>query len=257
MADLNLTETDDEFEYDKGKNWVNIFGLSGKDKIIIHGNANVLGGPGDDIIINDVFSWIGGGVAYWNSPASIYVDLEAGYALDGFGTRDTLVNFRSVTSSGHDGDVILGTSKSDELWANGFNWGNRSPGSMRADLRGGVDTVSIHGSTLQNLKVDVAADGKTVTLTAQNGYSGVFSNVEVLRFKQNNNGVESEQIYNVQELIDFSKVGPATLIEKRSDGWSNGSPKALTFSFMSAAPAYGGGEGGVVLRWPMKRTKMP
>ena len=224
MADLNLTEGDDTYEYAKGKTWINILALGGKDTITIHGNANVVGGAGDDTIINDVSDWVSGGVAYWSSPSSIYVDLEAGYALDGFGTRDTLINIRMVSSSGQNGDVVFGTSKSDDLWANGFDWANRSPGTIRADLRGGNDTVSFYGSSLQTLKVDVGADGKNVTVTAPNGYSGVFSNVEALRFKQNNNGVESEQLYSVKDLIDFSKVGAATLIDKKTDGWSNGTP---------------------------------
>ncbi len=256
MADINLTEGDDNYEYAKGKSWVNIFALGGKDKIIIHGNANVVGGPGDDIIINDDLEWTGGSATYWTSPSAIYVDLEAGYALDGFGTRDTLVNIRMVNSSGQNGDVVLGTNRSDDLWANGFDWGNRSPGSMRADLRGGVDTLNFYGNSIHTLKVDITADGKTITVTAPNGYSGVFSNVEAIRFKQNNNGVESEQIYSVKDLIDFSKVGAATLIDKKTDGWSNGAPKALTFSFMSAAPTYGGGEGGTGFTAPTDAYKL-
>jgi hypothetical protein len=256
MADLNLTEGDDTYEYAKGKTWINILALGGKDTITIHGNANVVGGAGDDTIINDVSDWVSGGVAYWSSPSSIYVDLEAGYALDGFGTRDTLINIRMVSSSGQNGDVVFGTSKSDDLWANGFDWANRSPGTISADLRGGNDTVSFYGSSLQTLKVDVGADGKNVTVTAPNGYSGVFSNVEALRFKQNNNGVESEQLYSVKDLIDFSKVGAATLIDKKTDGWSNGTPKALTFSFMSAPPTYGGGEGGTGFVVPTEAYKL-
>ena len=256
MADLNLTEGDDTYEHAKGKSWINIYGLGGKDKIIIHGNANVLGGAGDDTIINDVFDWVGGSATYWSSPSAIYVDLEAGYALDGFGTRDTLVNIRMVNTSGQNGDVILGTSKSDDVWANGFDWKSRSPGSMSVDLRGGVDTISFYGNSLQTLKVEVSADGKTANVTAPNGYSGVFSNVEFIRFKQNNNGLEAEQIYSVKELLDFSKVGASTLIDKRTDGWSNGSPKSLTFSFMTAAPTYGGGEGGTGFTAPTEAYKL-
>ena len=65
MADLKLTEADDDYDHTKGKDWVNIYGLGGKDKITIHGNANVVGGAGDDTIINDAFDWVSGGVAYW------------------------------------------------------------------------------------------------------------------------------------------------------------------------------------------------
>lgn len=244
MADLNLTEGDDTYEHTKGKDWVNILGLGGKDKITIHGNANVVGGAGDDTIINDVFDWVSGGVAYWGAPSSIYVDLEAGYALDGYGTRDTLVNIRSVFTSGRDGDVVLGTSKSDEVWASGFESANNSTGSMRADLRGGNDVVVFYNQRFENLKIEVSADSKTVTVTTPAGRTGTFTNVEALRFKQPTPDGETVQNYNIKELIDFSKVGAATLIDKKTDGWSNGAPKALTFSFMTAAPSYGGGEGG-------------
>lgn len=107
MADIYLTEKDDTYDHPRGNSWVNIRALGGNDVITIHGRAGVLGGPGNDLIINDVFSGPDGAVAYWDSPNSIYVDLEAGYALDGFGTRDTLVNIRDVTTSGRNGDVVL------------------------------------------------------------------------------------------------------------------------------------------------------
>ena len=244
MADLNLTEGDDTYEHTKGKAWVNILGLGGKDKITIHGNANVVGGAGDDTIINDAFDWISGGVAYWSSPSSIYVDLEAGYALDGYGTRDTFVNIHSIFTSGRDGDVVLGSSKADEVWASGFEPNNNSTGSLRADLKGGTDIVVFYNTKFENLKIEVSADSKTVVVTTPSGRTGTFLNVEVLRFKQPTANGEDVQNYSVKELIDFTKVGPATLIEKNTDGWSNGKPKSLTFSFMSAPPSYGGGEGG-------------
>ena len=244
MADLNLSEGDDNYEHTKGKDWVNIRSLGGKDKITIHGNANVVPGAGDDTIINDVFDWVSGGVAYWDSPSSIYVDLEAGYALDGYGTRDTLVNIRSIFTSGRDGDIVFGSSKFDEVWASGFESNNNSTGSLRADLRGGNDVVVFYNQRFENLKIDVTADAKTVVVTTPAGRVGTFINAEVLRFKQPSANGETVQNYTIKELIDFSKLGAATLIEKRSDGWSNGSPKSLTFSFMTAAPTYGGGEGG-------------
>lgn len=244
MADLYLTEGDDTYEHEKGKAWVNIRGLGGKDKITIHGNSNVLGGAGDDTIINDVFDWVSGSVAYWDSPASIYVDLEAGYALDGFGGRDTLINIRSVQTSGRGGDVVLGSAKSDDVWLNGFKLVDKSTGVVNVDMRGGLDTVNFYDVSLQDLKLTVTADGRTVTVKSANGFQGVLNNVEILRFVKPTPTGDINTSYPLKDLIDFSKVGPATLIDKPTDGWSNGTAKALTFSFMSAAPTYGGGEGG-------------
>jgi hypothetical protein len=136
MADINLTEGDDTFEHEKGKPWANIRSLGGKDKITIHGNANVVAGAGDDTIINDAFDWVSGGVAYWDSPASIYADLEAGYVLDGYGGRDTLINIRSIHTSGRNGDVIFGSAKSDDVWLNGFKLNNNNSGSVKVDMMG-------------------------------------------------------------------------------------------------------------------------
>jgi hypothetical protein len=256
MADLNLTEGDDTFEYAKGKSSVNIFGLGGKDKIIFYGNATVIGGAGDDTIINDVFDWISGSVAYWNSPGSVYIDLEAGYALDGFGSRDTLVNIHSVHTGGRNGDVVLGTAKSDELWANGFKPGNNNSGIVKVDLRGGNDNVNFYDVRLQDVKVTATADGRSVTVTSASGLQGVFTNVETLRFFQQDPNGNLQQNYSINEFIDFSKVGESTLIDKRTDGWSNGSPKALTFSFMSATPNYGGAEGGTGFVSPNEAYKL-
>jgi hypothetical protein len=95
-----------------------------------------------------------------------------------------------------------------------------------------------------------------VVVTTPSGRVGTFTNVEGLRFKQPNDNGETVQNYNVKELIDFSKVGAGTLIDKRSDGWSNGSPKSLTFSFMTAAPTYGGGEGGTGFTAPTEAYKL-
>ena len=39
MADIRLTTNNDIYEHTKGKDWANIYGLAGNDKIIIHGNA--------------------------------------------------------------------------------------------------------------------------------------------------------------------------------------------------------------------------
>lgn len=244
MADLFLTEGDDTYEHEKGKSWVNIRSLGGKDKITIHGNANVVAGAGDDTIINDVFDWVSGTVAYWDSPASIYVDLEAGYALDGFGGRDTLINIRSIQTSGRNGDVVFGSVKSDDVWLNGFKLTDKNSGSVKVDMRGGIDTVNFYDVSLQDLKVSVTADGRTVTVTSANGFQGVLNNVDVLRFVKPTPTGDINTSYPIKDLIDFSKVGPATLVDKPTDGWSNGTAKALTFSFMSAAPTYGGGEGG-------------
>lgn len=255
MADLYLTDADDTLDYEKGKPWITIRAQKGDDKITIHGNAKVLGGAGNDTITNDVFDGISGGVVYWDSPAAIYVDLEAGYALDGYGTRDTLINVRDLDTSGRDGDVVLGSVKADSIWLNGFNWTNRQPGSATLDLRSGIDTVNLHGSVRSDFQIEASADARTVKLKGKNGYSATLTNVEAIRFREVlADGTYRDEFVNVKDLVDFSKVGPATLIEKPTDGWSNGTSKSLTFSFMSASPSYGGQREAMALWCPTMRT---
>jgi hypothetical protein len=91
----------------------------------------------------------------------------------------------------------------------------------------------------------VSADARTVKLKGKNGYSATINNAEILRFREVlADGSYKDEVLKVVDLVDFSSVGASTLVDKVTDGWSNGTPKSLTFSFMSAAPTYGGGEGG-------------
>jgi serralysin len=253
MADIRLSANDDTYEHAAGKEWANIYGLAGNDKIIIHGSAGVVGGPGDDQIINDVFSWISGSANYWDSPKAIYVDLEAGYALDGYGTRDTLVNIREVSTPGRDGDVVLGTSKNDSVWLGGF-WQGNAKGSARIDLRGGNDKVSIYDAAREDFKIEVALDGKSATLSKYN-YSVTLQNVESVLFRKVINGQNFDQSFQLFDLIDFSKVGAATLIQNKTDGWTTTAGKSLTYSFMGATPSYGGAEGGTGFTAPTAAYK--
>jgi hypothetical protein len=246
MADLYLTEANDTYEHAKGKEWINIRSLGGNDVITIHGNALVLGGPGNDTIINDVFTYVGGAVAYWDSPKATFIDLEAGYALDGFGTRDTLVNIRQVHTSGQDGDQIFGTSQSDEIWLNGFNWNSRSPASASLDLRAGIDTVFFHNSKPSDFDIKATADGRTINIVGKNGYSATLKNVEKLVIREVlANGKDLDHRFDVLDLVDLQTVGSSTLL-RGYKGWQSsgvGSPTTITYSFLNQAPTPGG-EGG-------------
>jgi hypothetical protein len=253
MADIRLSDKDDTYEHAAGQNWTNIYGLAGNDKIIIHGSAGVVGGPGDDMIINDDFSWISGSANYWDSPKAIYVDLDAGYALDGFGTRDTLVNIREISTPGRDGDVVLGTSRSDSVWLGGF-WQGNSPGTATIDLRGGGDKVNIYDALREDFKIEVALDGKSAKISKYN-YTVTLQNVESIFFRKDINGQNFDQSFLLLDLIDFSKVGAATLIQNKTDAWAITSGKALTYSFMSAVPSYGGTEGGTGFTAPTAAYK--
>lgn len=246
MADTYLTEQNDTYDHIKGKDWTTIRALGGNDVIYIHGNAKVLGGPGNDTIINDVLDYVGGGAAYWDSPSAIYVDLEAGYALDGYGTRDTLVNVRDIDTSGQNGDVVFGSSKADSIWVNGFNWKSRT-GVASVDLRAGNDTVNFYNVKPSDVRMDVSADGKVIKLAGNNGYVVTLSNVESLCFREVlSDGSQFDHKFNTIDLIDLQTVGASTLL-RGNKGWQSkalGAQTTITYSFLTQAPS-AGGEGGV------------
>jgi serralysin len=243
MADVELTAGDDVYTHPTGLPYTTIYGRAGNDRITITGGANVLGGPGNDVITNLVpAGQMNGGLGYWDNPAAITVDLEAGYALDGWGGRDTFTNFLHAHTSGRDGDVLYGSRYGDDIFVNGFNWTNRSPGRATLDLRGGDDRVTIPNLTPQQASIVASSDGRVVTVSANN-YTATLFNIETLRLVEVPNNDWSRRIdrdFRVIDLIDFSRVGADTLLAPGQGSWGG----AISYSFMAAAPAYGGGEGG-------------
>jgi len=215
--------------------WSHYFGLGGDDQITWW-SGQVIGGPGNDTIARDAAA--GGShvyAAYWDSPAGIVVDLAAGYALDGHGGTDTLIRIDQVGDGGHD-DRIYGNAND--------NWLGVSHGDDFVDGRGGFDTISTEGP-ISAWHIEVSSDLRTVVMSRIDGAHGwgtdTLVDVEAITFWN-----ESGQ-YLFADLVDFSRVGPDTLIGSPNHGWSPGQPgqpAALTYSFMSATPAYGSGGGG-------------
>lgn len=243
MADVELTAGDDVYTRPAGLPYTTIYGRAGNDRITITGGANVLGGPGNDVITNLVpAGQMNGGLGYWDSPSAITVDLEAGYALDGWGGRDTFTNFLHAHTPGHNGDVLYGSRYGDDIFVNGFNWTNRSPGQATVDLRGGNDRVTINNLTPQQATIVASSDGRVVTVSANN-YSATLLNLETLRLVEvpgNDWSRRIERDFRVSDLIDFSRVGADTLLAPGQGSWGG----AISYSFMAAAPTYGGGDGG-------------
>jgi hypothetical protein len=232
-VDIRLTEGDDLYVWDK-TSWAFIYTLGGNDTVRASQGADIDLGPGNDTLINLSGSrWVT--AIYKAAPQMVFVDLQAGYALDGYGTRDTLVDIHRVMLAGINGDEVRGSATEDEIW---FDQRNNS--TVIVDGRGGSDTLVFYSASSKDFKVDVSLDGRSATLT-----KGTFvvkaTNIESVQFLNNGKLTETASLVS---LIDFQKIGPATLIDKRTDGWSNGAPKALTFSYMSAPPTYGGAEGG-------------
>lgn len=238
MADIKLTDGNDTYVHPAGAEWAHIFGLGGEDKLHSNRNAQLLGGPGNDTISSESDDHWGGNAAYWDSPNAIFVDLAEGYALDGWGTRDTLIGIANVNSSGRSGDKIYGDQRNNNLSINGF-W---QAGSAFFDGREGYDTASLWDKRQEDFAMWVSADGRAFTLE-RNGYKVEVHNVESIEF----NGPDRPNFRQaISDLIDFATVGEQTLIASNQHGWKTanfGPGKTLSYSFMLTEPTYAAAQG--------------
>ena len=107
---------------------------AGDDEITLESGSTAAGDAGNDVFKlapgvsgNNVTLW------YWSSQNTIYVDLEAGFALDGFGGRDTFVGFHQAHGFKNNGDQGYGTSTSDSFYL-GTPWSNSSSLMMIASI---------------------------------------------------------------------------------------------------------------------------
>jgi hypothetical protein len=242
MAEVRLTNGNDKYEHPQGANWDNIYGLDGDDELKLNRNGVLLGGKGNDklsSILSDDGSW-GGQVGYWDSPNAVYVDLALGFALDGWGTKDTLIGIREVNFGGghRSGDIGLGDQFNNRFYIGNFN----QPGNIYLDGRGGIDLVGFWQQNISDYKMTVNADGSTVVFE-RNGYKATFVSIETFEF--NRPDLPSER-YSPQDLINFNLVGEQTLIESMTHGWKAnalGLNQTLTYSFMLTQPTYAASQG--------------
>lgn len=234
MAEIRLTEQDDVYTLPQGEQWGDVRALGGNDTVTLLTGSNVLGGAGNDTIIDKTGgNWCA--ALYWDSPNAIDVNLATGVAKDGWGTTDKLVDIRNVHTSGRNGDRVIGSNLDDNTWINGF-W---MQGTSSIDLGSGFDRVTLHGK-LADYQLQISVDGRSFSL-ARNGYTASILNVESVSFWDGSKNVE----HSVADLIDFSKVGAATLIQNTADAWSrNAKGVNLTYSFMGVEPSYLGAMGG-------------
>ena len=209
------------------------------DDIITWSNGQVIGGPGNDKIIRlagDASAVI---AAYFNSPQAVYIDLEAGYALDGYGTQDTLVNIHQVWDSAR-GDTIYGSYGEDRI--------NLAQGQDYVDGRGGVDTVWLYNRSISDFIINTSADGRVLKfypVDRPNILAVELHNIEWLLIS----GVPDNKI-RVTDLIDSAIKGPQTLINSEAIRWNAsqpmGSAVTLTYSFTNSIPSYGAGPASAV-----------
>jgi hypothetical protein len=130
---------------------VTIYGEAGDDVITLS-DGKAIGGSGNNTITGTGPRAI---AVYWDAPAGIAVDLQAGTASNGYGGTDKLVNIQQVFGSSHN-DVLIGNSYNNTFVGMGGN--DKFVGG------GGADQVSYFfvKSTDAKISYDAASDTFTI-----------------------------------------------------------------------------------------------
>lgn len=225
----------------------------GDDELLLEDGATGEGGPGNDRIeVKAGFDPSWSTVWYWSSQSPIYVDMEAGYALDGFGTRDTLINVHNVHGFKMDGDVGYGSSTADYFWI-GPAWNVRS-GRILIDGRAGQDQVTLSANPDQDfgpLVLSTSIDKRLVTAYFANSPEFRFELRNVERVVEWRRDTNSNLFYDIEDFIDLGQAGPSLLL-RGAKGWSGstvGKPVAVSYSFVAQAPAYAAEGGSGLTPW--------
>ncbi|NBT91650.1 MAG: hypothetical protein EBT37_03165, partial [Betaproteobacteria bacterium] len=166
MAEINGTSGADVYTVKSGDLYN---GMDGDDIITIERGGTAQGNAGNDTItalpglkLFDTTVW------YWYSPGTIYIDLQAGYALDGYGFRDTLINIHQIHGFSRNGDQGYGSNEDDAFYV-GVNYNvNNKKGMIIIDGRGGDDWVTIGPSPndldkLGKFVATASPDGRLIT----------------------------------------------------------------------------------------------
>jgi len=146
-----------------------IDGLGGDDTITLGANQIFVTGPGNDIVTGT-----NGTSQYglWFAKSLPFVDLQQGYANDGFGGRDTLSGIGTVHMSLLGGTVI-GSSRNERVYA--FS------GQKTIDLGDGTDTVTYHQQNSSSY--EVTSTGTEYRLrNVATGVTDIIRNVEYIEF---------------------------------------------------------------------------
>jgi len=243
---INLTEGDDQFVQTPGSDeWNDYFGRGGNDTIRAY-LGNVIGGAGNDRIeqLPSTDWWRTIIAAYWDSPGAVVVDLEGGWAQDGWGTRDTLIGVQRVGGNWND-SKLYGSSQDNEFFVGG--------GPTVVDGRGGDDLIILpdfrdqNGGvsvTLADYKFNVSIDGRsgTATWAGRPEFQLTFSNVERVVVS----GTELRVL--VSDFIKPEQMAREGLVGLDNQRWNAGSALGtgveLTFAFATTAPGSGPGATG-------------
>ena len=129
MANYIGTKGDDFINGPEVAKGYDIDGDEGDDTIVLGTYQLFLSGPGNDIIKGNGTS----AYALWSAKGPATVDLLLGFALDGFGYKDSISGIKDVWGSRH-GVTVRGTKDNEQVFIFG--------GQNEIDLGDGIDTVA-------------------------------------------------------------------------------------------------------------------
>ncbi|MRD46455.1 matrixin family metalloprotease [Caenimonas koreensis DSM 17982] len=222
--------------------WLNYFGEQGDD-VIKMWQGQAIGGPGNDRIeqLASTDWWRELAVAYWDAPAGVVVDLQAGWAQDGWGTVDTLIGVDSAYSGWND-DALYGSATD-----NHFSSGS---GNDTIDGRGGIDYVVLpwlHSDgpgTIDEFNIDVSVDGRHATITSAFDTHLHLELTDVERIAVN----WDAPYLDIASFIDPNDMADQGLTAAASQRWNAnaamGTATTVSFSFVQSAPLTGPGATG-------------
>lgn len=147
--------------------WID--GLDGDDRVTLGESQTFISGKGNDSVTGTNGR---GGYGLWYATSSPTVDLSQGYALDGFGGRDTLAGIDTIHMSALGGKVT-GTAAAETVFLFG--------GNNTVDLGGGEDTVRYHEKQSGDYAISIVGGGIEVRHKAS-GALDVLKGVEQLMF---------------------------------------------------------------------------
>ena len=224
------------------------------DDVIAWTAGQVYAGPGNDRI-RFLEGPTNARANYGDSPSGVFVDLELGYALDGWGTRDTLENVRALSLSNY-ADTVLGSRGNDDV--------NFSTGGDFLDLGEGFDLVWVRTDNIKAWSLTPSSDLSTFLFQwVQNdgwGDTMTLRNVEALSL----NDASGRTLALLDDFIDWERQGTYAILEaglassspgglsppaindkaRWNAGSERGSPVTLRYAFADAMPAQGNAQGG-------------
>ena len=240
MPSQTLDNGDLTFVYPAGSTYIDIYVGQGNQNITLVGSGTVWINNGSSKSVYTLTNQGGtNNRVGFNGPGPITVDLQAGTAIDGWGSKDTLVNFQTISLPGNNGDKAYGTSGDDIFW---LSFGKS--GSGYVDGRAGNNTVYLWQLQPTDVSISVSVDARNITIS-KGAYTDTLKNISNIQFNFPDGTQNFAQ--SLKSYINFNAVGAQTLLVPGTKAWNgfpNGSVGSLSFSFMAAVPSYGGQEGG-------------